>query len=46
MKKSPYSLGHALAATCLVVFSAIPIAGAVAQTTAPARTASAPAQND
>jgi hypothetical protein len=36
MKKSPYSLGHASAAACLVVFSAIPIAGALAQSAAPA----------
>jgi epsilon-lactone hydrolase len=36
MKKSAYSLGHALAATCLVVFSAIPIADALVQTAAPA----------
>jgi epsilon-lactone hydrolase len=35
MKKSPHSLGRALAATCLVLFSALPIAGALAQTAAP-----------
>jgi len=36
MKKSPHSLGHALAATCLVLFSAVTITGALAQTPAPA----------
>jgi epsilon-lactone hydrolase len=35
MKKSPYSLGHALGATCLALFLAIPIPDALAQTAAP-----------